>query len=114
MGSNQDNVLMWEVLVPTIRNDGRPIKTRFHRVWDSKVRAITGGLTILPVNKGQWVSPTGQLFLERMIPVRIACTRDQIFAIIDMTIVYYEQEAVLAYLISEEVILKHARKKKSA
>ena len=105
---DESKVSMWEILVPTIRNDGRPIRTRYHRVWDQKVREITGGLTILPVNKGQWVSPGGELFIERMIPVRIACTRAQIEAIIQMTIGYYEQHAVLAYLISEEVIIQHA------
>lgn len=108
-----DKIFMWEILVPTIRNDGRYIKTRFHRVWDTKVRAITGGLTILPVSKGQWVSPTGKLFLERMIPVRIACTRQQIFQIIDMTVLYYEQEAVIAYVVSNEVIIKYANQKSS-
>lgn len=102
---------MWEILVPTIRNDGRYIKTRFHRVWDAKVRAITGGLTILPVNKGQWISPSGKLFIERMIPVRVACTRAQIEDIITMTLSYYEQEAVIAYIVSEEVIIRYANQK---
>jgi hypothetical protein len=105
-----DKTLMWEILVPTVRPDGRPIRTRFHRVWDSKVRAISGGLTILPVSKGQWVSPIGTLFVERMIPVRIACTRTQIKDIIDMTLIYYDQKAVLTYVVSEEVIIKHREK----
>jgi hypothetical protein len=108
--TEEPKTLMWELLVPTVRPDGRYIRTRFHRVWDAKVRAITNGLTILPVNKGQWVSPSGQLFIERMIPVRIACTRIQIEDIIDMTLVYYDQEAVLAYVVSEEVIIKHRGK----
>jgi hypothetical protein len=99
---------LWEILVPTVRNDGRPIRTRFHRVWDAKVRAITGGLTILAPAKGQWVSPEGELFIERMIPVRIACSREEIERIIDMTLSYYSQKAVLAYRISEEVVLRHA------
>jgi hypothetical protein len=105
---------MWEILVPTVRNDGRPIRTRFHRVWDTKVREITGGLTILPVAKGQWVSPSGELFLERMIPVRIACTRKQIEEIIQMTIKYYEQQAVLAYLISETVLIRFANENQNS
>lgn len=98
---------LWEILVPTIRADGKPIRTRFHRVWDKKVREITKGLTIMPPSKGQWVSPSGKLFTERMIPVRIACTRDQMDQIIDMTAAYYEQEAVMAFLISNEVLIKH-------
>lgn len=98
---------MWEILVPTMRNNGKPIKTRFHRVWDKQVREITGGLTILPVNKGQWISPSGELFVERMIPVRIACNTEQIIEIIDMTLNYYEQEAIMAYQVSNHVIIKH-------
>lgn len=106
-----DATFLWEILVPTQRNDGRPIRTRFHRVWDDKVRKITGGLTILAPARGQWVAPDGVLFKERMIPVRIACTRAQIEAIIDITLKYYEQLAVLAYRVSDEVILKHAEKR---
>lgn len=98
---------LYEILVPTVRNDGRPFRTRFHRVWDAKVRAITGGLTILAPAKGQWVSPQGQLFSERMIPVRIACTAEQIEKIADMTAAYYDQLAILFYKISDEVRIKH-------
>lgn len=99
---------LWEILVPTVRNNGKPIRTRFHRVWDSKVRKISGGLTVMPVARGQWVAPDGVLFLERMIPVRIVATRHQIDEIIEMTLKYYEQIAVLAYLVSSQVILKYA------
>lgn len=97
---------MWELLVPTVRNDGRPIRVRFHRVWDAKVREISGGLTIMPVARGQWVSEN-KLFKERMIPVRIIATRAEILEIIDMTKKYYEQIAVLAYKLSDDVILRH-------
>lgn len=102
--------MLWEILVPTIRNDGRPFRVRYHRVWDAKVRAMSGGLTIMPVAKGQWVSPDGALFMERMIPVRIIATREQIEKIVNMTIKYYDQLAVLAYKISDEVILKYKEK----
>lgn len=98
---------MWEILVPTVRNDGRPFKTRYHRVWDKKVYAITNGLTIMTPSRGKWVSPIGKLFEERMIPVRIMATKSQIDEIVDFTLEYYDQLAVLAYRISEEVILKH-------
>jgi hypothetical protein len=56
--------------------------------------------------KGQWVSPDGQLFKERMIPVRIMATREQIDTIIDLTLEYYDQLAVMCYKISDEVILR--------
>ena len=99
---------LWEILVPTIRNDGRPIRLRFHKVWDAKVREISGGLTIMPVAKGQWIFQE-KLFQERMIPVRIIATRSEMDLIIAMTLEYYEQLAVLAYKVSEEVILRHAK-----
>ena len=99
---------LWEILVPTISNAGKPFRTRYHRVWDAKVRAISGGLTIMPVSRGQWVSGDGELFVERMIPVRIVCSEEQINQIIDMTIKYYDQKAVMAHLVSEKCIIKHA------
>ena len=102
---------MWEILVPTQTNDGKPIRTRQHREWDSRVRRISGGLTILPPAKGQWVAPDGVLFTERMIPVRILCTKNEIYKIVDMTMDFYSQLAVLAYKVSDEVILKHAQSK---
>lgn len=98
---------LYEILVPTTRNDGRPIRTRYHRIWDEKIIEISGGMTILTPAKGRWVSPSNEMFRERMIPVRIICDESAIVEIIDFTIDYYEQEAVLAYIISENVILKH-------
>lgn len=98
---------LWEILVPTVRNDGKPIHTRFHKVWDKKVYAISGGVTIMAPSRGKWVAPDGVLFEERMIPVRVVATREEINKIVDMTVSYYEQLAVLAYKISTEVILRH-------
>lgn len=97
---------MWEILVPTKRNDGRPFRTRYHRVWDAKVREISGGLTLMPVVKGQWMDGNVLYHNERMIPVRIIATEQEIDKIIDMTIIYYEQEAVLAYRVADMVLLK--------
>lgn len=106
-------ISMWEILVPTVRrSDDKPIKTRFHRVWDAKVRAISGGLTIMPPAKGQWVAPhdasedAGKLFTERMIPVRFLATREQMERIIDMTAIYYDQLAVLCYMVGTNVVMR--------
>jgi len=96
--------LLWEILVPCVRQDGRPFHTRYHRVWDAKVRAIAGGLTILHPAKGQWVY-NGAVIAERVIPVRVACTREQIEQIVQISLDYYEQIAIMAYKISDEVIL---------
>ena len=101
---------MWEILVPTERRKepGKFYTTRYHRVWDGKVRAITGGLTVMAPARGQWVNPTtGELFQERMIPVRIMATRTEIEQVVDLTLEYYDQIAVICYKISDEVILKY-------
>lgn len=105
---------LWEILVPTVRpntGDKKFFTTRYHRVWDDKVREITGGLTILTPVKGQWVSPSGELFVERMIPVRIAATREQIDRIIDLTLAHYNQLTVMCYKVSDEVIIRAAKEK---
>lgn len=98
---------LYEILVPTQRNDGRPIRTRCHRVWDAMVRAISGGLTIMTPAKGQWIAPTGQLYAERMIPVRIICTHREAEQIADLTAKFYEQLAVMFYRVSDSVTIKH-------
>lgn len=104
-----ETLTLWEILVPTILNN-KPIKTRYHRVWDAKVRNIANGLTILKPAKGTWVSDSGELFEERMIPVRIACNENQIIQIMDMTAKYYKQEAIMAYKISENALIRHYKK----
>jgi hypothetical protein len=100
-------VQLWQILVPTVRPDGTPIRTRFHRVWDAKVRAISGGLTVLSPVRGQWVAPCGTLFSERMIPVLIACSAEQMEHIVRMTARYYEQKAVMFWKVSSEVHIRH-------
>lgn len=103
---------LWEVLVPTVSNAGKPYRTRFHRVWDAKVEKISGGLTIHLPTKGKWVHE-GATIAERMIPVRIMCSRAQIEKIIDLTLEYYDQIAVMAYRVSDEIILKYRAPKKA-
>ena len=107
----ENKIELWEILVPTIFNDKTPIKRKFHLKWDEKVYTITKGLTILTPTKGKWVSEDNNLFAERMIPVRIACSRAQIEQIIDMTMDYYDQLAIMAYKVSEEVIIKKKNEK---
>jgi len=104
---NDLGLAMWCIFVPTVRNNGRPYRKRYHKVWDVKVRAITNGLTIMAPSKGQWVSPNGELFEERMIPVHIAATEEQMKVISNLTLDYYsDQEAILYYLVSPKVVIK--------
>ena len=98
---------MWEILVPTVRNDGRPFYLRYHKVWDAKVLAISGGLTIMKPAVGQWINPADhKLFKDRTIPVRFIGTRTQKDQIVDMTCIYYDQLAVLCYAVGEQVTMR--------
>lgn len=100
---------MWEVLIPTTYEDtGKPVKTRHHKVFDKKCHEISGGSTILPVAKGYWLD-SGMLYQDRVIPVRIICSETQVNEIIDFAIKHYRQLAILAYRISDRVILKRAK-----
>lgn len=98
---------MWELLVP-YRMGRRNVPTPYHREWDAKVMAVTGGLTILRTTKGAWKSPnTGKEFREPMIPVRIACTEDQVREIARLTMEHYNQEAVFVCRISDAAVVFH-------
>jgi len=98
---------LWEILVPTVRSQDKGYTTKYHRLWDEKVRAISGGLTVLKPAHGQWVAPDGELFKERMIPVRISCTESEIDQISDITAKHYNQKAVMYYRVSDMVVVKH-------
>jgi hypothetical protein len=95
---------LWKILVPKSNGDG-DIDITVHRIWDNKVRKITGGLTIHRSALGNWVSPKGELVEERMIPVEIVCTEEQMHEIGRMTKEFYRQEKVMYYKVSNEVYI---------
>lgn len=110
-----EKVELWEILVPASKWKTKVVFPYVHhKKWDEYVRSIAGGVTILKTGKGEWVSPDGVLHTDRVIPCRIACTSEQMDKIIDFTIAHYNQEAVMAYKISAEVIIKHAETNKLA
>lgn len=105
--NNTSEPALWEILVPTVRNDGRPFYLRYHKVWDAKILEMSGGLTIMKPAVGQWVDPKDdKLYKDRTIPVRFIATEEQATAIVDMSCLYYEQEAMLCYRIADKVILR--------
>jgi hypothetical protein len=96
-------VLLWQILVPAFWRDGEEVDVSTHRVWDRKVRNITGGLTINRAAKGHWVSPDGSVIVEKVIPVMFAATDMQKEIIQAMTCVFYDQEAIMCYKIGTDV-----------
>ena len=102
---------LYEVLVPTIYGDtGKPIRTRHHRVWDGRVKKLSGGLTILSPGRGIWAFE-GVDYIERVIPVRIFCTENIIKQVVDITLQHYRQKAVMYYVISNECYIVYANEK---
>ena len=104
-------IKLWEVLVPTVMDhdehggpNTRPIKTRYHRVFDAKVREIAGGLSIYKPLIGEWKHDE-TLYRERMIPVRIRCSEAQIREIGRYACDYYKQLAILVYEVSDNTFL---------
>jgi len=96
---------LWEILVPTVSNHGKPFRTKQHKIWDKFVRQVTDGLTIMSPNiKGEWISDD-QIFTDRMIPVRIYCTHEEIREIAKYTKEFYEQEAIMYYCISTNIYI---------
>ena len=108
MAKLKEEIRLWEILVPCSYNTGKPVRTKHHKEWDKFVRKQSGGLTIFKPAIGQWLSPANDLYCERMIPVRIACTEKQINKIMKFTLGHYKQLAVMAYVISEKVIVMNA------
>jgi len=102
---------LWEILVPAIL-DGDDISVAYHQFWNQKVCKITSGLTILTPVKGSWSFNLSDDFLsERMIPVRIACTWQQIREIAEITANYYKQECIMFYKLSDDVTIKYYGRK---
>jgi hypothetical protein len=94
------SVKMWEILVPAWSNTGNIFTVAHHNVWDDKVLEIVGGLSLMPTIKGKWEGCK-----DKMIPVRIACSRFELEQILDFTMLHYNQEAVMACKVYDEVII---------
>lgn len=101
---------LWEILVPASNNKDLRFTYEHHKEWDAFVKEISQGVTIMKTAKGEWVSPDGKLYIDRMIPCRIICSEEDINKIVNFTIDHYKQEAVLAYRISKRVVLRYKEK----
>lgn len=95
--------MLWKILVP----DEKGLT-----LWKNKVRTLAGGLTVVARTEGHWVSPFGETFVEPMWLVRIACDEETIEEVADLTANMFHQQAVMFYLVSDRVRLKHYEKEK--
>jgi len=96
---------MWEIFVPASGNE-QPFSYDHHKKWDAYVKSLAGGLTIMKTAKGEWIDDSQEkLYRDKVIPVRVKCSKKIIKKIIKFTITHYNQEAVLAYKVSDKVML---------
>lgn len=100
--------MLWLTFVPTQKppkfmpGKKRFFSTRYHRLWDTKVMRITGGMSIwLPI-KGKWVSPDGQHYNEDMIPVIVSCTADEMTLVCNTIAAHYAQLGVSRFKLSDD------------
>jgi hypothetical protein len=94
---------LYEILVPAyINNIEIPIEK--HQVWDFEISKLVGGCTIFNPVKGRWLGNTG-LIGEQMIPVRIACSEQIMKKVCEFTAHFYEQDAIFAWKVSDQVII---------
>lgn len=105
------NKALYQIFVPVADNDGNDFPIEHHKAWDNRVKSISGGLTINKRSRGIWQSQmTGKIFEEKMIPVSIFCSSDEIKRIILMTLNHYDQQAIMCYKISDTVMIAEREK----
>jgi hypothetical protein len=98
---------LWEILIPATDHHGVPYLVDHHQIWDTRVRVLSGGLTISKPAKGQWLF-AGGLLKEETIPCRLLATREEMDDIISMTLEHYsDQRCIMAYKVSDEIIMKY-------
>jgi hypothetical protein len=97
---------MWEILVPA-STENNEFSYEHHKQFDDFVKQKASGLTIMKSAKGEWISPDGRLFKDKMIPCRICCSHTNIREIMRFALEHYRQESILAYMISNHVKMLH-------
>ena len=97
---------LYEILIPTAKKDGTPIIS--HKPWEEKVRKLTGiGWKSESNSNSNWVSRNNDdTFGDVMIAVRVLATLSQMERVTYMTSKHYDIEAVMFYVISNEIQIK--------
>lgn len=95
-----DEKKLWEMLIPE-----NYLKTKQFTLWQELVHDISGGITILSTAKGTWISPKGDLLKDAMVPIRFIATEVEAQTIAELSLVYFEQQAIMYYKISDQPVI---------
>lgn len=93
---------MYEFLVPVVSNAGVPFKN--HETLYAYLRLKFGGVTVAPAVEGQWLSPTGRVYIEPMIPVQVIMPESEVVPVATLIKNMFEQEGVCVVRLGEAVI----------
>jgi hypothetical protein len=97
---------LWEILIPVRSNEGKPFSDKYYNnVFYALLIDVAKGYTKLAPVDGAWETD-GQLYKEKMIPVRVLCTKKEIEGIAAFVVIHYNQLAVMYYKVSNECYIK--------
>jgi len=99
---------MWEFLLPMINVARHRITFTEYLEWGNEVKKITTGLVLLPFENASWCDSDGVLFKDGMVPVRVTCNKEHVQDIIELTLTYYQQPAIMAYKISDTCVVRNS------
>jgi len=103
--SGDSGLDLWEILVPVANNQKVPFSDDHHEAFRRILRQLPGnnGTTTRPVGDGDWVDgDTGELFAEKMIPIRFRACRADAERMAAHARKFYDQIEVMAYRLAPE------------
>jgi hypothetical protein len=67
-------------------------------------------MTILSPAKGHWIDDSdGKLYVDRVIPVNLIATEEDMEAIAKITMSHYDQLAVMFFKLSDRAIIRYRK-----
>lgn len=94
---NSNTYTAFDVILKTCENNfdrGWLFTAKHHRIFYKFILNLSKGYSVLSELEGVWQNEKGTIYQEKMIPVRIACTDEQIKEIAEFAKTHYEQEAI--------------------
>ncbi|MGA2875723.1 MAG: hypothetical protein ABSE82_09315 [Nitrososphaerales archaeon] len=101
--AEQEDFDLWEILVPEADNAKVPFSEEHHEAFRRILRGIRGndGTTCNATALGYWLDKkTGEVYTEKMIPVRFRACRADAERMSEHARKYYKQVAIMAYRVA--------------
>jgi len=105
---DMDKKCLWEIFVPKNHNEKTIYGVSHHREWNRKVTTETDVILLSSTPYKKKSCPTiGKCFFsEEMILLRVCCTSEEFDKILDITIDHYDRDEIIAFKISDKMIVK--------